>query len=92
MTRIYGERDETEEFEKIACCFCEGDDEKRRLFNSGEFSLSEVEVVVEEAEEAEEDRIEQQRNVALVTDVLVVVVEIIEIIVMIRAKIYVLLN
>ena len=45
--------------------------------------------MVEEAEEAEEDRIEQQRNVAIVTDVLVVVVEII---VMIRAKIYVLLN
>ncbi len=66
--------------------------EKRRLFNSRVLSLSEVEVVVEEAEEAEEDRIEQQRNVAIVTDVLVVVVEIIEIIVMIRAKIYVLLN
>jgi len=51
-----------------------------------------VEVVVEEAEEAEEDRIEQQRNVAIVTAVLVVGAEIIEIIVMIRAKIYVLLN
>ena len=25
MTKIYGERDETEEFEKIACCFCEDD-------------------------------------------------------------------
>lgn len=49
-------------------------------------------MVVEEAEEAEEDRIVQQRNVAIETDVLVVVVEIIEIIVMIRAKIYVLLN
>ena len=68
--------------------------EKRRLFNSRVLSLSEVEVVVEEAEEAEEDRNEQRRNVALVTDVLVVVVvvEIIEIIIMIRAKIYVLLN
>ena len=67
--------------------------EKHRLFNSRVLSLSEVEVVVEEAEEAEEDRIEQQRNVVIVTDVLVVVVvEIIEIIVMIRAKIYVLLN
>ena len=93
MTKIYGERDETEEFEKIACCFCEDDiRETSTVQFASSLSLSEVEVVVEEAEEAEEDRIEQQRNVALVTDVLVVVVEIIEIIVMIRAKIYVLLN
>jgi hypothetical protein len=25
MTKVCGERDETEEFEKIACCFCEDD-------------------------------------------------------------------